>query len=192
MKSLSLTDEQVSAIIEEHTSVTDALKEQRDKAKEEAANLKKDADRIPELEKEITDLKGGEDFKAKYEKEKQDFADYKAEIANKEQAEKVRNAYRKLLTDEKIKEDRLDVIMRHTDFSDMKLDESGNLSNADDLKKAINDDWGVFKVTVKERKQSVSTPPEGGSTGSGMSRAKELAQKFAQERYGVKPDTGKE
>ena len=192
MKSLSLTDEQVSAIIEEHTSVTDALKEQRDKAKEEAVNLKKDADRIPELEKQIEGLKGGEDFKAKYEQAKKDLDDYKAEITQKEEAEKVKSAYRKLLADEKIKEDRLDMVMRHTDFSAMKLDKDGNLTDAETLKKAINDDWGVFKVTVKERKQNVSTPPEGGSTGSGMSRAKELAQKYAQERYGVKPDTGKE
>ena len=73
----------------------------------------------------------------------------------------------------------------------MKLDKDGNLTDADNLKKSINDDWGMFKVTVKERKQSVSTPPSG-DTGSGMSRAKELAQKYAQERYGVKPDTGKE
>lgn len=192
LKSLSLTDEQVSAIIEEHTSVTDALKAQRDEAKEQAANLKKDADRIPELEKEIEGLKGGEDYKAKWEQAKKDLDDYKAEVSQKEEAEKVKAAYKKLLTDEKIKDDRIEMVMRHTDFADMKLDKDGNLENADALKKTINDDWGVFRVTVKERKQSVSTPPDSGSTGTGMSRAKELAQKFAQERYGVKPDTGKE
>lgn len=191
LKSLSLTDEQVAAIIEEHTAVTDALKEQRDKAKQDAADFKKEADKLPGIQQELDALKGGEDFKAKYEQEHQAFEDYKTQIAQKEQADKVKTAYRKLLTDERIKEDRLDMVMRHTDFSDMKLDKDGNLENAEALKKTISEDWGVFQVTTKEKKQEVATPPAGG-TGSGMSRAKELAQKFAKERYGVNPDTGKE
>lgn len=191
LKSLGLTDEQVGAVIEEHTNVTDALKEQRDKAKQDAADFKKEADKLPGVQQELESLKNGEDFKSKYEQEHQAFEDFKSQIAQKEQAEKVRSAYRKLLTDERVKEDRLDMIMRHTDFSNMKLDKDGNLENAEALKKTIGEDWGVFQVTTKEKKQEVATPPAAG-TGSGMSRAKELAQKFAKERYGVKEDTGKE
>ena len=192
LKSLGLTDEQVGAVIEEHTGVTDALKEQRDKAKQEAEGYKKEADKLPAVQQELDSLKGGEDYKAKFEQEHQAFEDFKAQIAQQEQTNKVMAAYRKLLTDERIKEDRMDMIIRHTDFTDMKLDKDGNLENVETLRKTIGDDWGVFRVTTKETKQKVANPPETGTTGSGMSRAKELAQKFAQDRYGVKPDTGKE
>lgn len=192
LKSLSLTDEQVSAIIEEHTSVTDALKAQRDKANEDLATAQKDAAKVTDLQKELDALKGGEDFKAKYEKEHQDFEDFKAELTKKEEAEKVKSAYGKLLADEHIKADRIDFIIKHSDLTNVKLDKDGNLSDADSLKKTINDDWGIFKATVKEKKQTVATPPDSGTTGTGMSRAKELALKYQKERYGVKPDTGKE
>ena len=192
LKSLSLTDDQVAAIIQEHTSVTDALKAQRDKAKEELETAKKEAAKVPEMQKEIDGLKNGEDYKSKYEKEHQDFEDFKAELTKKETAEKVKTAYSKLLADEQIKADRIDFVVKHSDLTNMKLDKDGNLENADAIKKTVGDEWGIFKATVKERKQNVATPPKDGTTGTGMSRAKELAQKFAQERYGVKADTGKE
>ena len=191
---MSLTDEQVSAIIQEHTSVTDALKAQRDKAKEELADARKEAAKVPDLQKELDGLKNGEDYKSKYEKAVKDHEEYVKGIEAKETAEKVKAAYRKLLADEQIKADRIDFVINHSDLSNMKLDKDGNLEGVEDLKKSINDSkdgWGMFKVTVKERKQNVSTPPESG-TGTGMSRAKELAQKFHKERYGVKPGTGKE
>ena len=194
LKALSLTDEQVSAIIQEHTSVTDALKAQRDKAKEELETAKKEAAKVPDLQKEIDGYKNGEDYKAKYEQAVKDHDDYVKGIEAKEQAEKVKSAYRKLLADEQIKSDRIDFVINHTDLTNVKLDKDGNLVDVEALKKTINDSkdgWGVFKTVVKERKQTVATPPESG-TGSGMSRAKELAQKFQQDRYGVKPDTGKE
>lgn len=191
LKALSLTDEQTSAIIQEHTNVTDALKAQRDKAKQDFEDAKKEAAKVPELQKEIDQLKGGEDWKSKYEKAVKDHDDYVKGIEAKTLQENTKAAYRKLLADERIKEDRIDVIMKHTDFSEMKLDKDGNLENLDGLKKTISEDWGMFQVTKHERKPSVSTPPEDNG-GKGMSRAKELAQKFAQERYGVKPDAGKE
>lgn len=191
LKALSLTDEQVSAIIQEHTSVTDALKAQRDKAKEDLAAAQKEAAKIPEMQKELDSLKGGEDYKAKYEQAVKDHDAYVKDIEAKEQAAKVKAAYSKLLADEQIKADRVEFVLSHSDLTNVKLDKDGNLTDADNLKKAINDEWGFFKVTTKEKKPSVATPPEGG-TGTGMSRAKELAQKFQQDRYGVKPDTGKE
>ena len=195
LKALGLTDEQQSAIVERHTEVTDALKAQRDKAREELETAKKEAEKVPEMQKEIDSLKGGEDWKSKYEKEHGDFETYKADITKKEEAKKVEAAFRKMLADENIKADRHDFIVSHTNLSEAKLDKDGNLTNADSLKKEINDSvngWGAFKVTTHERKQTVATPPKDGSTGTGMSRAKELAQKYNAERYGVKPDTGKE
>ena len=195
LKALGLTDDQMSAIVERHTEVTDALKAQRDKAKQDLEAAQKEAAKVPEMQKEIDSLKGGEDWKSKYEKEHGDFENYKADITKKEEAKKVEAAFRKLLADEQIKADRHDFIVSHTNLSEAKLDKDGNLVDAETFKKEINDSvngWGAFKVTVKEKKQSVPTPPKDGSTGTGMSRAKELAQKYNAERYGVKPDTGKE
>lgn len=191
LKSLGLNDEQIGAVIEEHTSVTDGFKDSLSKAKSEAEEAKKEAEKIPELQKELDGYKNGEDFKAKYEKEHQDFETFKADMTKKEEAEKVKSAYGKLLADEQIKADRIDFVLKHTDLTNVKLDKDGNLADVDSLKKTISDDWGIFKTKVTERKQTVPTPPDG-DKGTGISRAKELAQKFQQDRYGVKSDTGKE
>ena len=194
LKALSLTDEQVSAIIQEHTSVTDALKAQRDKAKEELETAKKEAAKVPDLQKQIDGYKNGEDYKSKYEQAVKEHEDYVKGVEAKEAAEKVKTAYRKLLADEQIKADRIDFVINHSDLSNMKLDKDGNLEGVDDLKKTINDSkdgWGMFKVTTKERKPSISTPPDSG-TGTGASRAREIYLKHMKQQ-GVKiEDTGKE
>lgn len=194
LRAMGIEEDKITAIVQEHTKTTDSMKQQIADMKKERDDFKAEAEKVPGLQKEIETLKGGEDFQKKYNDEHQAFEDYKAEVSKKEEAEKVKAAYRKLLADEQIKADRIDFVVAHTDLSTVTLDKDGNLSNVDALKETINDSsngWGMFKVTTTKQKPAVATPPDRG-TGSGVSRAKELAQKFHQERYGVKPDTGKE
>lgn len=73
LKGMGLTDEQVDTIIEAHTDTVDGLKA-------DIGRYKADAEKLPGIQKELDDLKkedadGG--YKAKYEKEKKDFQDFK-------------------------------------------------------------------------------------------------------------------
>ena len=153
LKSTGLMDEQITAVIEEHTAVTDALKADRDKWKTEA-------DKAADLQKQLDGLSGGEDWKQKYEDEHQAFEDFKAKSAQEAETAKVKAAYRKLLLDEKISEKWLDRVMKGVDFSGMKLDKDGNLQNVDRLKEAIEQEWGDIKTTVTERGADVDKPPK--------------------------------
>ena len=112
LKSMSLTDEQISAIMDEHVAVTDRMKN-------EIEQYKAAANQLPEVQKELDDLKGGEDYRAKYDAEHQAFEDYKAKVAAEANEASVKAAYRKLLADERISEKRLDSVMKVTDFSGM-------------------------------------------------------------------------
>jgi len=194
LEAMSLSGEQIQAIIDEHTSVTDALKAQRDKFEKEAQTYKAEADKVPEIQKELDILKGGEDFKSKYEQEKKAFEDFKADLTKKEEAKKVEAAYRKLLTDEQIKADKLEFIINHTDLSKAELDKDGNLKDAETFKKEINDNvngWGAFKVSLYERKPIVATPPRD-TTGTPPSRARDIYLNHLKQQ-GVKvEDTGRE
>lgn len=194
LKALGVADEAITAICERHTEITSDLKAQRDKMKQELDDAKAEAAKVPELQKEIEGLKGGEDWKAKYEQSVKDHDEYVKGIEAKETAEKVKTAYRKLLADEQIKADRIDFVVNHSDLSKMTLDKDGNLEGVDELKKTINDSkdgWGMFKVQTKERKPTLATPPEGG-TGTGASRARDIYVKHMKQQ-GVKiEDTGKE
>ena len=154
LKATGLTDEQITAVMEEHTAVTDALKKQRD-------DYKADADKAAELQKQLDGMKGGEDFKKKYEDEHKAFEDFKKETAQNAEAAKVRAAYRKLLIEEKIGEKRLDSILKVTDFSKMKLDKDGSLHDADKLTEGITAKYAKFIVTEGEKTPPVKTPPDG-------------------------------
>ena len=145
------TKEKAQKIMDGHITVTDGLKEERDK-------LKADAERAADLQKQLDDLANGEDFQKKYEDEHKAFEDFKKKTASDAEAARIRTAYRKLLAGEGIGEKRLDSILKVTDLSKLKLDKDGNFENEDDLKNAINDEWGEFKTTVTQRGAVVEKP----------------------------------
>ena len=173
LKATGLSDEQITAVIEEHTAVTDALKKERDGFKEQAS-------KAADLQRQLDGLKGGEDYKQKYEDEHRAFEDFKKQTAKEAETAKVKAAYRKLLAEEGISEKRLDSILKVTDLSGMRLDKDGELENADELKKAIDNEWSEFKTTVTEKGAQVEKPPQ---TGKPMkTRAEILAIKDTSER----------
>ena len=79
LKSMGLTDEQISAIIEAHTETVDGLKADIEK-------YKGDAEKLPGVQKELDALKAAGDggYKEKYEKEKKAFEDFKTAQTAKE------------------------------------------------------------------------------------------------------------
>jgi len=149
------TKEKAQQIMDGHIAVTDGLKDERD-------SFKTEAEKVGDLQKELDDLKNGEDFQKKYEEEHRAFEDFKKKTADDAEAAKVRTAYRKLLAGEGIGEKRLDSILKVTDLSKLKLDKDGNLEDVDGLKKAINDEWGEFKTKVTEKGAVVEKPLQTG------------------------------
>lgn len=153
LKATGLSDEQISAVMEEHTAVTDALKAQRD-------SYKTEAEKVTDLQKQLEGLKGGENWQEKYEKEHEAFESFKKQTESEAELTKVKSAYRKLLADEGISEKRLDAILKVTDLSKVKLDKDGNLDKADELRKSIQSEWSEFKTTVTEKGATVEKPPQ--------------------------------
>lgn len=174
LKTMSLTDEQISAIMEEHVAVTDALKKQRD-------DYKAEADKLPDIQKQLDALKGGEDYKAKYEAERKALEEYKARVKADADLAKIKDAYRELLKEEKISEKRLDAVIRLTDFSHMKLDKDGHLENADQLREGIKNEWSDYITTTRTERENVATPP--GNAGSGKMTREDIFKKDEHGRY---------
>ena len=147
--------EKAQKIMDEHINVTNGLKDERD-------NYKAEAEKAADLQKQLEEKANGENWQEKYEKEHEAFEDFKKQTAADAEAGRVRAAYRKLLSGEGISEKRIDSILKVTDFSKMKLDKDGNLEREEDLKTAINDEWGDFKTTVTEKGAVVEKPPQVG------------------------------
>lgn len=181
LKGMGLTEEQVSAIIEEHTNVTSALKEQ-------IKEYKADAEKLPGVQKELDDMKkdtSASDWEKKYNDEHSAFETYKKDVADKETAAKIKSAYKKLLTECKVGDKHIDSILRVTDFSGMKLTEDGSLDGADALKEKIGSDWSGFISISGAKGAEVETPPDKGNPDSKKTgRAAQLAAKYHDNLYG--------
>ncbi len=163
LKSMGLTDEQVSTVIDAHTETVEGLKADRDR-------YKADAEKLADVQKELESLKGGEDWKTKYDNLDKAFKDYKAEIVGKEKAEKVNAAYRKLLESANVDKNRIDAIMKVTDTKDYKLKDDGTLEGAEEITKGIKNEWAAFITKTGTRGADVSTPPDSNS-GNTLTRA---------------------
>lgn len=175
LKGMGLTDEQVSAIIDAHTETVDGLKAERDQ-------YKADAKALPGVKKELEDLKSGDaDWKDKYEKEHKAFEDFKKDTTARENTEKVKTAYQKLLKANNVGEKHIDSILRVTDFGTMKLGDDGKLADESKLVESIKADWAGFIETQTEKGANVSNPPSGGN-GNHVTR-EEIYKKDDRGRY---------
>lgn len=174
LKGMGLTDEQVDTIIEAHTETVDGLKAQAD-------TYKTDAAKVPDLEKKLREAEnsGGEDWKAKYEKEHSDFEAYKSDAAAKETAATSERLFRTELTALGITGKRADQIVKATNLSDFEV-KDGAYADAAKVQQAIRDDWSEFVPTTTHGKAKVDTPPA--NTGGKMTKKEIAAIKDPAER----------
>lgn len=182
------TDDIGKKLVAQHRSVVDPLLDDLESAKRDATKYKAEAEKVPGLQKDLDEAKKGEDWKDKYEKEHQSFEDYKTKIAQDAEAVKVEAAYRKLLTEEKVSEKAMTLIIaaKKAEFSKMKLKEDGTLDGAEDLKKEINEKYADFRVSQRQRGEQVGNPPAGAPGGSDSS-VREYVRKMHEARYGAPP-----
>ncbi len=165
LKGMGLTDEQVDTIIEAHSDTVDGLKEDLKKAKA-------DADKLPEVQKELDDLKakGDDGWKDKHDKVKKDFEDYKDAQTKKEARAAKETAYRKFLKDNcNISEKYIEDVMGVAKLDDLEL-ENGAFKDAENLAKTIQEKYAPFVTKKQTGGASVANPPAAGGTGSGKTR----------------------
>ena len=165
LKAMGLTEEQINAIIDGHTETVTGLTNRINA-------LEADLKGLPDLKKQLEDARAnsGDTWKSSYDDVKKQFDAYKAEVEGKEQAAKIKAAYKSMLEEEKIDPKRYDVIMRATSFDGMKLDKDGKLKDADKLRESIKSDWADFVQVTGTKGADVSTPPGNGG-GTKMTKA---------------------
>lgn len=175
-------DAAVDSILNGHIASIDALREERD-------GYKKDAERLPDVQKELDDLKkageGKDDFEKKYNDLKKEYDDYKSEQSAKATKAAKDKAYRNMLKEIGVSEKRLDSIMKVTDLSDIKLDKNGAIDGLEDLKESAKTEWADFITTEGKQGAGTSTPPAGKTDPpKGKSRAAEIEAKYHSDLYG--------
>lgn len=137
LKAMGIEEEKIDEIISMHSETVDGLKA-------DVAKYKADADALPDVQKELNDLKAsGGDWEEKYTNVKKEFDDYKAEQAGKEAKVAKEAAYRELLKTAGVDEKRIETVMKVTNLDDIKMAD-GKIKDADTLAEGIKTEWADF------------------------------------------------
>lgn len=156
LKAMGIEDEKIEQIIEAHTETVDALKDERDKYRE-------DAEKLPDVQKKLDAAQkatsGDDSFEVKYNALKEDFEKYKGEITAKETKGAKETALRELLKKVGISEKRIGSVVKVTNLDNIKLGKDGKITDADALEKSVREEWSDFIVTEGEKKLTPETPP---------------------------------
>lgn len=177
LKAMGIEEEKIDQIIEAHTETVDAIKEQREA-------YRADAERLPGVQRELDALKkdnSGNDYKAKYEKEKKDFQDYKNGIAEKESAAAKEKAARAYFESKGIPADSMGLVIRgaKAEISGLELD-GEKIKDSTALDTLLSGDYKglIGKTTTKGT--DTKTPP---NTSGGIKSREEIYKKDDKGRY---------
>lgn len=162
LKAMGLTEEQVDSIIEMHLEVKNSLEEQIN-------TYKADADKLPDVQKELEEMKNGDgnDYKSKYEEEKAAHDKTKSEYAAKETAAANERLFRAELTAAGITGKRADQIVKMTDMTQFET-ENGAYKDAKAVQEHIRTEYSEFVPVTTIKGADVATPP--GNTGGRMTK----------------------
>lgn len=185
LSALGIEPEKIDQIIEGHTESVTGLRDDLDKANAEVEKYKAEADKVAGLQKELeTAKKEAETAKkhgAEYDQLKEEFENYKAEQAKKEQDAVKAEKFRELLKDIGLSEKGIQMALKWQGVDGVEIDEDGKITNAKDLRKSAKEDWAEYITETKEEGADVSNPPASGAK-STMTREEIFAIKDRNER----------
>ena len=162
LSALGIDADKVDEIINAHTETVDALKNERDK-------YKADAEKLPEVTRELTSLKetvaknGDKNpFEVKYNALKEEFETYKKDQTAKETKAKKADAYRAMLKEAGVSEKRIEAVLRVSDVDGVKLDKDGKIEGKDALIESVKKEWSDFITTGGTQGANTPNPPANG------------------------------
>lgn len=160
LQTLGIESDKIDEIVKANSDSLEAVKEERDKYKE-------DAEKLPKVQKELDDLKkatqgenGKNPFEEKYNTLKTEYDNFKESIEKQQTHDAKAAAYRQMLKDAKVSEKRIDSVLKVSDVDAIELDKDGKIKDADKLKESIAKDWADFIEKDVTKGADTSQHPE--------------------------------
>ena len=162
LKAMGIEEEKIDQIIEAHTDTVDGLKS-------DLSKYKTDAEKLPDVQKELDELKakGDDGWKEKHDALKAEFDQYKNDVQAKETKAAKEAAYRAILKDANLSEKGIEKAIKYAEWDKIELDADGKLKGANDHIKSVREEWAEYVTTTTTTGAKTSTPPanNGGKTG---------------------------
>ena len=164
LESMGIESDKIETIIEAHTETFDAWKKRATDAEERVKNLDDVQKQLDEANRKLETFESGngDSWQKKYEEEHSNFEKYKNDISAKELKDSKANAYKSVLRELGIAENRIDAIIRVSDLDNMELEiEEGKVKDSEKLIESIKTEWSEFIPEVKRGGADTKTPPPG-------------------------------
>lgn len=143
-----------------HATDLDAIKEERDA-------LKRDAETLASVQKELDAIKAqpGDGYKEKYQKVKADFEKYMADTEAAAALEAKKTAYTEVCKDAGLNEKGIAKALKYADWDAVELDDAGKVRDAKKHIKSLKEEWAEHVVTTTTQGANTPNPPanNGGS-----------------------------
>ena len=154
LKAMGIEEEKIDQIIEAHTDTVDGLKS-------DLSKYKTDAEKLPDVQKELDELKakGDDGWKEKHDALKAEFDQYKNDVQAKETKAAKEAAYRAILKDANLSEKGIEKAIKYAEWDKIELGEDGKLKGANDHIKAAREEWAEYVTTTTTTGAKTSTPP---------------------------------
>ena len=159
---LGIDDDKADLICERHKEVLNEIIEERDELKTKAEKLDEvqtQLDKLKEEAKKAAESGEKDPYKVKYDAIKEEFENYKKDIANKEIKAKKTDAFRQLLKDAGVSEKRIDSVIKVSDIDKIEFDDEGKVKDSDTITKNIKEEWSDFIQTSSTEGVKVANPP---------------------------------
>ena len=169
LRELGLGEEAIEAVIDAHTQTVDALK-----------GYEAEARRLSQVQQELDELKAahGESLK-RYEREREAFAQYRADAEAREDARRRAALYRAALRSAGVKENLHEQIVEMTNLSQLGV-KDGKLADEAAVIEGIRSKYEDFIPATTTTGTLVESPPVSG--GAGMTREQIMAIRDAAQR----------
>lgn len=165
LAALGVDADKIDEIINAHSETVEALKEERDVYKDKAEKYDKVQKDLDAANQKIEDLSKEDAYKVKYDALKEDFDEYKKNVEAEKTNQTKSQAYRALLKEIGISEKRINSVAKLAELDKIKLDKDSKIEGADELKKALAEEWADFIVKDGKEGAGAATPPDTGRTG---------------------------
>lgn len=171
LSAMGIEGEKIDEIINAHAETVNALKEQADGNKTDAAELEKLKEQVKSLKADLAEADKS-DWEKKYNDLKTEYDGYKMEVENKATHSAKEAAYKQLLLDAGISEKRIATILKvsESDIDGVELDKEGKIKSADKLTDSIKEEWADFIVTERKEGAETSKPPASEGKGGTMTK----------------------